>query len=113
MVYYFNTQIVGWMKTIKYASWKGKPEIYDAVKEKDKQNCSNKFCVPGTSVYLTHNNNCIINLGKGTIIREHTLAFEPVVMTFVICCITCHHVLICLYLQKQFVFHFLDTVSRM
>jgi hypothetical protein len=65
------------MKTIKYDSWKGKPEIYDVIKEADKQNCSNEFCVPGTPVYLTHNNKCSIDLAKGTMVRENSLAFEP------------------------------------
>ena len=44
----------------------------------EKQTREYEYLVPNILAYLTHNINLIANLANGTLIREHSLAFNDI-----------------------------------
>jgi hypothetical protein len=75
---HFNTHVIRWKRKVNYDKWKGKPKSDDALDEAEKQNCFYEFFVPMCPAYLTYNINLSNDLANGTLVREHSLAFDTI-----------------------------------
>ena len=53
-----------------------KPHTDAALQEAEKQNCFYELFVPMSPAYLTYNINLLNDLANGTLIRQHSLAFD-------------------------------------
>ena len=76
--HHFNTHIVWWKKKIKYNKWSGMPNTDEQILYAEKQTCFYEYFVPNGPAYLTHNINLNANLANGTLVREHSLAFDSI-----------------------------------
>ena len=76
--HHFNTHIVWWKKKIKYNKWSGMPNTDEQILYAEKQTCFYEYFVPNCPAYLTHNINLNANLANGTLVREHSLAFDSI-----------------------------------
>jgi hypothetical protein len=77
-VKHFNTHIIRWKRKINYERWKGKPRLDEDLKEAEKQSCFYELFVPMCPAYLTYNINLSNDLANGTLVREHSLAFDTI-----------------------------------
>ena len=73
---HFKTHIIRWKKSIRYSKWNGMPRTSDAIDEAEKQSCFYETFVPMCPAYLTNNLNLSNDLANGTLVREHSLAFD-------------------------------------
>ena len=74
--HHFNTHVVRWKNRIKYNKWSGIPHTDEEIMCAEKQSCFYEYFVPNCPAYLTHNVNLNANLANGTLVREHSLAFN-------------------------------------
>ena len=75
--HHFNTHIVWQKKKIKYNKLSGTPNKDEEIIA-EKQTCFYEYFVPNGPAYLTHNINLNANLANGTLVREHSLAFDSI-----------------------------------
>lgn len=72
----FKTHVVRWKRKIKYDRWFGQPRSDELLREAEKQACFYEYFVPHGPAYLTNNLNLLNELANGTLVREHSLAFD-------------------------------------
>ena len=63
-------------KRIKYDKWSGIPQTDEEIMHVEKQACFYEYFVPNCPAYLVHNINLNASLANGTLVREHSLAFN-------------------------------------
>eukprot|EP00956_Cyclotella_meneghiniana_P013072 scaffold18715_cov36-Cyclotella_meneghiniana.AAC.1 len=73
---HYNTHVIRWKRNVKYDKWKGRPQNEGALKHAEGQNCFYEYFVPNAPAYLSYNVNLTNDLANGTLVREHSLAFE-------------------------------------
>jgi hypothetical protein len=73
---HFNTHVVRWKRKIKYDRWSGRPHSDESLQEAEKQACFYEYFVPHCPAYLTYNLNLLNELANGTLVSEHSLAFD-------------------------------------
>ena len=54
------------------------PNMDEQIFSTEKQTCFYEYFVPNCPAYLTHNINLNANLANGTLVREHSLAFDSI-----------------------------------
>jgi len=74
--HHFNTHVVRWKNRIKYDKWSEKPQTDEEIMHVEKQACFYEYFVHNCPAYLTHNINLNANLANGTLVREHSFAFN-------------------------------------